>query len=33
MLTKYLEAAMRRAHYEIIPDDGTKLTVKKEVAA
>jgi len=23
MLTKYLEAAMRRAHYEILKDDGT----------
>ncbi|MHC4433254.1 MAG: type II toxin-antitoxin system HicB family antitoxin [Planctomycetota bacterium] len=23
MLTKYLEAAMRNAHYEILPDDGT----------
>jgi len=23
MLTKYLEAAMRHAHYEILPDDGT----------
>jgi predicted RNase H-like HicB family nuclease len=23
MLTKYLDAAMRRAHYEILPDDGT----------
>ncbi len=23
MLTKYLEAAMRHAHYEILKDDGT----------
>jgi predicted RNase H-like HicB family nuclease len=23
MLTKYLEAAMRHAHYEILADDGT----------
>jgi predicted RNase H-like HicB family nuclease len=23
MLTKYLEAAMRHAHYEILSDDGT----------
>ena len=23
MLTKYLDAAMRTAHYEILPDDGT----------
>jgi len=23
MLTKYLEAAMRRANYEILPDDNT----------
>jgi predicted RNase H-like HicB family nuclease len=23
MLTKYLDAAMRRAHYEILADDGT----------
>ena len=23
MLTKYLEAAMRTAHYEMLPDDGT----------
>ena len=23
MLTKYLEAAMRQARYEILPDDGT----------
>lgn len=23
MLVRYLEAAMRRAHYEIIPEDGT----------
>ncbi len=23
MLTKYLEAAMKRAHYEILADDGT----------
>jgi predicted RNase H-like HicB family nuclease len=23
MLTKYLEAAMRNAHYEILADDGT----------
>ena len=23
MLTKYIEAAMRRARYEILPDDGT----------
>ncbi|MCJ7675623.1 MAG: type II toxin-antitoxin system HicB family antitoxin [Sedimentisphaerales bacterium] len=23
MLTKYLEAAMRHAHYEILEDDGT----------
>ena len=23
MLTKYLQAAMRRAKYEILPDDGT----------
>jgi predicted RNase H-like HicB family nuclease len=23
MLTKYLEAAMKHAHYEILPDDGT----------
>jgi len=23
MLTKYLEAAMRHAHYEILTDDGT----------
>ncbi|MGI8854655.1 MAG: type II toxin-antitoxin system HicB family antitoxin [Thermomicrobiales bacterium] len=23
MLTKYIQAAMRRAHYEILPDDGT----------
>lgn len=23
MLTKYIQAAMRHAHYEILPDDGT----------
>lgn len=23
MLTKYIDAAMRHAHYEILPDDGT----------
>jgi predicted RNase H-like HicB family nuclease len=23
MLTKYIQAAMRRAHYEILPDDGS----------
>ncbi len=23
MLTRYVEAAMRKAHYEILPDDGT----------
>ena len=23
MLTQYLEAAMRHAHYEILPDDGS----------
>ena len=23
MLTKYMEAAMRHAHYEILPDDGS----------
>ena len=23
MLTSYIRAAMRRAHYEILPDDGT----------
>ena len=23
MLTNYIRAAMRRAHYEILPDDGT----------
>ena len=23
MLTKYLEAAMRTAHYEMLPEDGT----------
>ena len=23
MLTKYIEAAMKHAHYEILPDDGT----------
>jgi predicted RNase H-like HicB family nuclease len=23
MLTQYLDAAMRHAHYEILPDDGT----------
>jgi predicted RNase H-like HicB family nuclease len=23
MLSKYLEAAMRTAHYEMLPDDGT----------
>jgi predicted RNase H-like HicB family nuclease len=23
MLTKYVEAAMRHAHYEILPDDGS----------
>jgi predicted RNase H-like HicB family nuclease len=23
MLTKYLDAAMRHAHYEILPEDGT----------
>ena len=23
MLTKYIEAAMKQAHYEILPDDGS----------